>query len=98
MATIRGRDEYFVLRFSISSTAMTGSEMTIVGFLPIHIVNIGPYVFDHFWNCIHGLDLGSWSLLPMKGNGVGPGGIRSHNQTSWRRVTIGMAKKSDNHT
>jgi len=47
MATMRGREEYFMLRFSIKSTAMTGSDMTIVGFRPIHIAKMGPYVLDH---------------------------------------------------
>ena len=63
-----------LLRFSSRSTAMCGSEMIKVGFLPIHNVKSGPYCFDHSWNCSHGLRFGTRSLLPMKGIGNGPGG------------------------
>jgi hypothetical protein len=97
MATMRGREEYLVLRFSIKSTAMTGSDMTIVGFRPIHIVKMGPYVLDHSWNVIQGLDFGSWCLLPRNGIGLGPGGMRNQTQTSWRIATRGIANRNDTH-
>jgi hypothetical protein len=50
--------------------------MMTVGRLPIQSVNIGPYVRDHFSNWIHGDDVGIRGLLPMKGSGRGPGGMR----------------------
>ena len=67
---------------------MFGSEMTRVGRRPTHMVKIGPYFFDHSWNCIHGFDVGN--LFPMKGRGGGPGGIRSHFHTSLSSINSGM--------
>jgi hypothetical protein len=91
MTTNLGLDEYLLLRFSIKSTAIFGSDITTVGLLPTQTVKIGPYIFDHSWNWIHGFDLGSW--LPMNGRGVGPGGMRYHAQISLRRMLTGMAMR-----
>jgi hypothetical protein len=89
MTTNLGRDEYLLLLFSIKSTAMFGSEMTRVGLRPTHIVKIGPYLFDHSWNCIQGFEVGS--LFPKNGRGVGPGGMRHHFQISLIRIKSGTS-------
>ena len=36
-------------------------------------------------------------MLPMKGRGVGPGGIRHQSQTSWSNVIKGMARTRESH-
>ena len=82
MTTNRGRELNFVPRFSSKSAATLGSDITIVGRRPIHKVKIGPYIWDHFSNCIHGEDDGIMSLFPMNGRGVGPGGSRRYRRKS----------------
>lgn len=88
MTTKRGRELNFVLRFSSRSTATLGSEMIIVGRRPIHNVKIGPYIWDHFSNWIHGEEDGIMNLFPRNGRGVGPGGRRRYRRKSCISIDI----------
>lgn len=62
--------------------------MIIVGRRPIHNVKIGPYIWDHFSNWIHGEEDGIMGLFPMNGRGVGPGGRRRYRRKSCMSIEI----------
>ena len=65
------------------SIAICGSEITIVGRLPIQMVNIPPYFSDSASSWIHGQRLCKSNLFPIIGRGIGPGGILRQSRKSW---------------
>ena len=55
------------------------------------MVKMGPYFLDHSWNWSQGLEVGR--VLPRKGSGGGPGGMRDRRRMSLRRMRKGMARR-----